>query len=254
MDKSKIADWKIKDNIGILTLNNPPKNLLINPEFVDINNLKTWTRCNSIKGLIITGSGRNFSAGADKNKLFNSAKSQDSTLKNSIAKGVKVLNYINNLLIPTISTINGACFGGGLEIALSTHFRVCSPGSFFAFPETDLGLLPGLNGTLRLPKLIGYSKSLYMILSGEIINTEKALALGISDYIVPKNETFEFSINLIKKMTDNRRIEVINSVIKSLNNSKKMSLKKAMKEEMKMFSSLALNEAKRISQAKRNIN
>ena len=206
------------------------------------------------KGLIITGEKRYFSAGADKEKLFKNAKENASALKNSIIKGSKVLKYIEDLLIPTISVVNGACFGGGLEIAISTHFRICSTNSFFAFPETDLGLIPGLNGTIRLPKLLGNNKSLYMILTGEIIDAEKALELGLVDYIVPKNDTFDFSFNFIKKMTDNRKIEVINSVIKSLNNSKIMSLEKAMKEETKMFCSLAIKEANKIYEAKKNIN
>jgi enoyl-CoA hydratase/carnithine racemase len=253
MKKSKIIEWEIKDNIGILKINNPPQNLLIEPNFLDINDLKIWISCNNIKGLIITGNKRYFSAGADKEKLFKIAKNT-SILKNSLIKGFKILTYIENLLIPTISVINGACFGGGLEIALSTHFRICSTNSFFAFPETDLGLMPGLNGTIRLPKLIGNNKSLFMILSGEILDAEKALEFGIVDHIFPKNDTFDSSLNFIKKMTENRKIEVINSVIKSLNNSKKMSLEKAMKEEAKMFCSLALKEAKKIFEAKKDIN
>lgn len=254
MNKSKIIDWELKENIGILKINNPPQNLLIEPDFVDINDLKIWTTGNNIKGLIIIGEKRNFSAGADKEKLFEIAKNHNPTLKNSLKKGLKILDYIENLLVPTISAINGVCFGGGLEIALSTHFRVCSINSFFAFPETDLGLIPGLNGTIRLPNLIGNNKSLYLMLSGEIIDAEKAHELGIVDYIVPKNEILDFSFNLIKKMTDNRKIEVINSVIKSLNNSKKLSLEKAMKEETKMFCALAIKEANKIYEAKKNIN
>ena len=254
MNKSKITEWEIKNNIGILKINNPPQNLLTEPDFININDLKIWLTCNNIKGLIITGEKKTFSAGADKEKLFNIAQNQNSILKNSLIKGSKILKYIENLLIPTISAINGICFGGGLEIALSTHFRICSTNSFFAFPETDLGLIPGLNGTIRLPNLIGINKSLYMILSGEIINAEKALELGIVDYIVPKNEALDFSLNFIKKMTENRKIDVINSVIKSLNNSKKMNLEKAMKEETKMFCSLAIKEANKIYEAKKNIN
>ncbi len=254
MNNFKITDWELKGNIGILTINNPPQNLLIEPDFVDINDLKIWIKNSLIKGLIITGKGKNFSAGADKEKLFEIVKNNKILLKNKLKKGLKVLNYIESLLIPTVSAINGFCFGGGLEIALSTHFRICSTNSFFAFPETDLGLIPGLNGTLRLPKLIGKKKSLYMILSGEIIDAQKALDLGIVDYIVPKNEIMEASINFLKKMIDNRSIEVINSVIKSLNNFQKLRIEKAMKEEMKMFCSLAVKEAQKVYLSKKNIN
>lgn len=254
MNNFKITDWELKDNIGILTINNPPQNLLIEPDFVDVNNLKIWTSNNLIKGLIITGNGRNFSAGADKEELFKIVKNNKTILKNKLKKGLKVLNYIENLLIPTVSAINGFCFGGGLEIALSTHFRICSTNSFFAFPETDLGLIPGLDGTLRLPKLIGRNKSLYMVLSGEIIDAQKALELGLVDYVVPKNEALEASKNFIKKMIDSRSIDVINSVIKSLNNFKKLSIEKAMKEEMKMFCSLAVKEAQKNYLSKKSVN
>lgn len=241
---SNITEWELKEDIAVLKLNNPPQNQIIEPDFITINEIKKNIN-NKIKGLIITGEGRHFSAGADKEKLFEMA-NKESMLKNKIKSGMSLLNYIENLEIPTISSINGICFGGGLEIALSTHIRVCSKTSLLAFPEVDLNLIPGLNGIIRLQKITGTAKTLAMVLSGEIINAEKAYDLGFIDYLIEKNATLDYSLNLMNKMTANRPISVINSVVRSLKNARTMKLKYAMQEEIKMFTRLAVTEAKRI--------
>lgn len=244
MEQSKIIDWELIDSIGIITINNPPQNYLDEPDFVSLDRLKAWTSNKSLKGFIITGMGKHFSAGANKENI-NKFAAKTWNFQKKIKYGAKILNYIQNLPIPTIAAIKGACFGGGLEVALSCHIRVCSKNSLFSFPETDLELMPGLNGTIRLPRLIGMNKAIELILSGEIIDAEKAHKLNLVDHIVDSNEVFNYSLELIKKMTDNRHISVINSVVKALNNSNNLTLKKAIKQEMKMFCKLALEKALR---------
>lgn len=244
MDKSKICEWKIEKNIGIITLNNPPKNMLIDPEFIEFEKLKKWTDNELIKGLIIMGNNRHFSSGADIKFLLEQTKNYNK-LKSSITKSDKILHYIEKLPIPTLACIKGACFGGGLEIALSCHIKIASENAIIGMPESEKGLMPGLNGTIRLPKLIGKSKSLELILSGDLINAHDAKDIGIIDYVIPKKNVFDFSLNLLKKMTKDREIDVIHSIVKSINNSKKLSFEEAMDEEMKMFCKLALKEANR---------
>jgi enoyl-CoA hydratase/carnithine racemase len=243
----KKIEFSVIEGIGILTLNNPPENFLIEPDFLDLKVFKKWIKESGIKGLVIIGKGRHFSAGADIENLYaNSGKK--GKFKYKLKKGHKILAFIENLNIPTISAISGACFGGGLEIALSTHIRVSSENALFSFPEIELGLIPGLNGSYRLSKLLKRSKVIELLLSGDIIDAEKAHSAGIVDYVVAKNEVLNFSLALLKKLTDNRPMEVINFIIKSLNNSRNFNLKKAMKKEMIFFCKLALKESKNLSE------
>ena len=157
-----------------------------------------------------------------------------------MTRGKEILNYLDDIEVPTIAAIRGACFGGGLEIALACHIRVCSQNALFAFPETNLNLLPGLGGTVRLPEKLPFSTALQILLSGGIISAEKALEIRLADHLVPSRQVCNFSLSLMKKMVDNRPIEVIRSVVRALNNSRRMSAREAMEEETRMFCELAV--------------
>ena len=86
--------------------------------------------------------------------------------------------------IPTISAIHGLALGGGLELALCTHFRVMASTSFLGLPETRLGIIPGAGGTIRLPLLIGKSRAADLILTGRQVGAEEALRIGLCDRVV----------------------------------------------------------------------
>jgi enoyl-CoA hydratase/carnithine racemase len=239
MEKSRIAAWELKDSIGILSIDNPPQNYLTEPDFLDLVKLKEWTADETLKGIIITGKGRHFSAGADYANLKPLSK-DPGLLFSKMTRGKKILNYLDDIEVPTIAAIRGACFGGGLEIALACHIRVCSQNALFAFPETNLNLLPGLGGTVRLPEKLPFSTALQILLSGGIVSAEKALEIRLADHLVPSRQVYNFSLSLMKKMVDNRPIEVIRSVVRALNNSRRMSAREAMEEETRMFCELAV--------------
>ena len=147
MEQSKITEWEVVDNFGILTINNPPQNFLTEPEIVSLSDLQRWTSNETLRGLIVQGKGRHFSAGADKNNILTAP--DEEGIRNNLTKGKKVLDYLWDLPIPTIAAIRGVCFGGGLEVALSCHIRICSDKALFSFPETGLGIMPGLHGTVK---------------------------------------------------------------------------------------------------------
>lgn len=97
----------------------------------------------------------------------------------------EIFNKLENLTIPTIAYINGACMGGGLELALACKYRVLSTNekTKLAFPEIKLGIFPGFAGTIRTPKLIGLVNALDLILTGKTIDAKKAYKLGLADMI-----------------------------------------------------------------------
>jgi enoyl-CoA hydratase/carnithine racemase len=239
MKEQNICIWEKIGTIGVLSLNKPPENLIDEPEFIKKELLDVILNDANIKGIIIKGTGRHFSAGANLDFLKELAKSE-SMLVQKLSNGKAIIRIIENMNVPVIAAISGVCFGGGLEIALACHFRICSENALFAFPETNYAIMPGLGGTIMLSKLIGPGKSAEMILTGEMVDSQKALELKLVDQIVPKKELQIYAMNYLTKMTDDRDIDVIHSVMKSIHNSQTMSFEKALDEETKLFCALAI--------------
>jgi enoyl-CoA hydratase/carnithine racemase len=225
--------------IGVLSLNNPPENLIDEPEFINNELLEDILHDKDLKGIIIKGTGRHFSAGANMEKLKQLTQNE-SILAKKLSDGKNIIRAIYNMNIPVVAAVSGVCFGAGLEIALACHFRICSENALFAFPETNYGFMPGLGGTVMLTKLIGAGKSAEMILTGQIMNSQKALEWKLADHIVPKKELQEYSINFLTRLTVDRNIDVIHSVMKSIHNSFTLPFEKALEEETKLFCSLAI--------------
>jgi enoyl-CoA hydratase/carnithine racemase len=238
------ARWEIRNDIGIITLDNPPENYLENPEFIPLELIRKWTSYNYLKGVMITGGGKHFSGGGKLENLLKMIKANED-LAASINSGKAVLEHLENLDIPVISAIQGICFGGGLEIALASHMRICTENALFAFPEINHGILPGLGGTVRAVELAGFTNSMRMIMSGDMINAEDALEMKLVDYIVPKAKLFDFSFSLMQRMTQDRSLIVIHSVMKALRNARTLPVNEAMKEETRLFCELALAESSR---------
>jgi enoyl-CoA hydratase/carnithine racemase len=239
MIDQKNFKWEKIGAIGVLSIGNPPENFVEEPEFVKIEIFEEISRDKSIKGLIIKGAGRHFSAGADMKQLKQLSQNSE-LLTKKISDGKKLIRFIENLNIPVVASISGICFGAGLEIALSCHIRICSENALFAFPETNLSIMPGLGGTVMLTKLIGSGRSSEIILTGETVNAQKALEFRLTDFVVPTHELHSFSIEYLNKIIGDRDIDVINSVMKSIHNSLTLSFEQALEEETKLFCALAL--------------
>ncbi len=238
------STFELIDSIGIISLDDPPANALSIPEFISIRLLHQWIANPSLKGLIIRGEGKNFSAGGNLEAIFN-ASGNPKTLQSLMEDGISLLKTIENLDIPVIAAINRVCFGGGLEIALACHIRIASENALLAFPEANFNLMPGMGGTVRLPAYAGFSQSAEMILGGDMIDALNAKELGIVDHIAPKDQAFEYAWTLMQKMTHDRPVKVIRSIMKALKNAVELSHDEAMKEETLLFCSLARDEAER---------
>jgi len=239
MESQKYIIWEKINSTGILSINLPPENYLKDPEFIKINELNDLITSNKIKGIIIRGMGRHFSAGADIETLKALAKNENSFI-NEMTKGVQLLDYIENLEIPVIAAINGVCFGGGMEIALACDIRICGENAIFAFPEINRGLIPGLGGLQRLTGFLGKSRAKLFVLGGNVINAETALTYNIVDEVLPSKEVFDYSIELMQRMTKDKDLDVIHAVMRSINNYGKLPFEIAIKEETKLFCQLAL--------------
>jgi 3-hydroxyacyl-CoA dehydrogenase/enoyl-CoA hydratase/3-hydroxybutyryl-CoA epimerase len=136
--------------------------------------------------VIMSGKPDNFVAGADIELL---ARIQSAAEAEALSReGQRMLDRLAQMKIPVVAAIHGACLGGGLELALACHGRVCSdaPETKLALPEVQLGLIPGAGGTQRLPRLVGVQAALDMILTGKNIRPRKALKMGLCDEVVPR--------------------------------------------------------------------
>jgi enoyl-CoA hydratase/carnithine racemase len=241
MEQSKMTEWELIDNIGVLTISNPPQNFLTEPEIVYLSDLKRWTSNESLRGLIVQGKGRHFSAGADKNNILTAP--DEEGIKNNLTRGKEVLDYLRDLPVPTIAAIKGVCFGGGLEVALSCHIRVCSDKALFSFPEAGLGIMPGLHGTIKLPGIVGMAQAMDILLTGKTLDAQEALRLKLVDFVVPAPEVFSFSMDLVKRLTGEKPLSVIHAVLKSFINARNLPEDEAKEKSDEMFCTLASNLA-----------
>lgn len=225
------------NQIATLTLDNPPDNRLVRPDFIELGTLDKFLSEQQAKALIITGTGRHFSSGADIETIRK--QSDDEHLEIFLNRGKELLNYLYQLNIPVISAIEGVCFGGGLEIALSTHIRVVSEKALMAFPETMHDLMPGLGGNYLIKKHMTMGQSIELILCNNILDAAEARQRGLADYICPAKQTLDFSYELAHKMTAGRRINVIRNVMIAVKNAYSLPREEAFEEETRLFCQLA---------------
>lgn len=206
VDYQKIS-YEVKDHIGYLIINDPPANKMTEiflKEFVYL--VRHCITQSKVKGIIITGSGRHYSSGADVEQLKEIVAEQSviDADGNLVAYPVWYLenrtsfNYFNNLDIPVISAINGLCIGSGFELALCSHIRVCGNGSILGLPESTFGFLPGVTGTLRYVELMGLGKAVEYIIKGETFSPDTALELGLINVVVNKKKTLSYCEGLMK--------------------------------------------------------
>ena len=159
----------------------------------------------SIKLLLIQSGKKNtFIAGADI-KEIQAFKDEEEVL-GLLEKGHSIFNKLENLNIPSVVYINGACMGGGLELALACTYRVISAQSKLAFPEVKLGFFPGLGGTQRAPKVMGLINALDLILSGKTIDAKKAYRIQLADAIFDEGQK-EFKLKAFIKNVLNHKIK-----------------------------------------------
>ena len=172
--KGKV-NYTIQGNIAILEVDNPPVNPLSSGVRAGLSEyIKKANEDDSVQGIILTGAGRSFIAGADISEFGQKPDGPDlHTTLRDIEFSTK----------PVVAAINGTALGGGLETALVCNYRIGTNNAIVGLPEVNLGLLPGAGGTQRLPRLIGPSAALKMMLAGNPMSAKKALHQGVIDAI-----------------------------------------------------------------------
>ncbi len=229
----------VQEDICIITLDNKAQNYLSNPEFVQTQELNRIIDDNNCKAILISGAGRHFSAGADISRLKEMTRLD--SLKTEIEKGKKLFATLKSFNLPIIACIEGACFGGGLEIALHADIKIASHKALFAFPETNLDIIPGLGGIVKLTNITGKSKAIEIVLKGDVIDAQTAHELKVVDYLYEPKTTFTTGFNLAKSITNQRPLEVIKAVVELVRNAESLEYSKALERETELFCMLAKN-------------
>lgn len=183
--------------IGVLTMNRPEVlNALSVQTFQELNQLfDELEKESEIRGLIITGSGRSFVAGADLSECAD-AKIEENRAYASLAQ--RTFNRLESLPIPTIAAVNGFALGGGCELSLVCDIRIASEKAKFGQPEVDLGVIPCFGGTQRLPRLIGSGFAKELIFTGRKISAEEAYAMGLVNRVVPQEQLLDIAVEMME--------------------------------------------------------
>ena len=197
--------YEVKDNVALLTVDNPPVNPLSDGVRTGLyESLIKAEEDDSVVGVVLTGNGRAFIAGADISEFGGNVEGVSLN---------EVFQKLEHCSKPVVAAINGIALGGGLETALCCNYRIADKNAFVGLPEVNLGLLPGGGGTQRLPRLAGPSEALKMMLTGAHVPAKKALDMGIVDGISEDvvNESIEFIKNKADSNEEHPKVRDLNS-------------------------------------------
>ena len=197
--------YEVKENVALLTVDNPPVNPLSDGVRTGLyESLTKVEEDDSVVGVVLTGNGRAFIAGADISEFGGNVEGVSLN---------EVFQKLEHCSKPVVAAINGIALGGGLETALCCNYRIADKNAFVGLPEVNLGLLPGGGGTQRLPRLAGPSEALKMMLTGAHVPAKKALDMGIVDGISEDvvNESIEFIKNKADSNEEHPKVRDLNS-------------------------------------------
>ena len=223
-----------KESYGILYINRPDKLNALNIEtFSELDTfLDLFLSDKDLKGLIITGTGeKSFVAGADISELatMNSQKAFELS-----TNGQRIFNRIMSSEKPILAAINGFALGGGLELAMSCHFRYASSNAKFGQPEVKLGLIPGYAGTQRLSRLVGKGNALELLLAGGMVDSNRAEKMGLVNQVLEQDILIEKTEEKLKEIINLAPL-ALKAIINTVNNGENMGLLESQEYEASLF-------------------
>ena len=209
---SSIVDYQVQGHVGVITLNHPPVNALsVSKGLLQgvLDAIKEGEHDTAVKVFLLIGAGKNFSGGADITEFGKAPPPGLANLRD-------LVSYMDTVTKPMVAAISGPTMGGGLELAMATHYRVAITGAQIGLPEVKLGILPGAAGTQRLPRLVGAAVAVEMITTGDPVSTERALELGIVDEIVEAPllpAAIKFANRLVREGRPIRRASALTTAV-----------------------------------------
>ena len=202
MQEYKNIRLEIEEGVATIFLNRPKALNALSPELIDeLDNALSYLldSVETLHGIILTGEGdRAFAAGADIKNFPDLGNEGGERLAR---QGVEVFGRFEKAPVPVIAAINGFALGGGLELAMACHLRIASENARFGQPEAKLGLTPGYSATQRLARYVGKAQAMYLLLTCEMIDAEKALQSGLINEVVKQDELLERAKGIIRTVS-----------------------------------------------------
>ncbi|MEM3841575.1 MAG: enoyl-CoA hydratase/isomerase family protein [Candidatus Micrarchaeaceae archaeon] len=192
-----------KGSITLIELNNPSKLNVLGIRMINelSQAIKEVEEDNGCRAVVVSGNGgRAFCAGADVAYLSSLSGEAIGTFVDTLRE---IFVKIEAHPKPFIAAIEGFCLGGGLELALACDIRIATEDSKFGMPEIKLGIMPGGGGTYRLPRVIGFGNAKYMVLTGNQIDANEALRMGLISKIVKKGELLSEAMSIASSIAEN---------------------------------------------------
>lgn len=231
---------QVDDGIGTITLNRPKVlNALNNQVIMELGEAALELgRNDSVRVVIITGGDKVFAAGADIDQMA-TATTVDFATDDQPAH--RAFNAIENMPKPVIAAIAGYALGGGCELALVADVRIAADTAKFGLPEIKLGILPGIGGTQRLPRLIGAGRAKELLFSGDFISAEEACRIGLVNKVVPAEELFVEARRMAKRFASQGAV-ALRMAKSCVNEGLRMDLEAGLQYEQRCFSILFSTE------------
>ena len=202
--------YEQKDQVAVLTIDRPEALNALNTQVLcDLDEaIAKVEQADDVRVVILTVAGRSFVAGADIGEMKGFSAIDG---KKFGVHGGSIFLRLENLSKPVIAAVNGFALGGGCELAMACDIRLASEKAKFGQPETGLGITPGFGGTQRLPRIVGVSKAMELILTAKTIGAEEAKAIGLVSEVYPAEELMDKAMELANAICANAQIAVCES-------------------------------------------
>ncbi len=207
-----------ENHLEIITINRPDKLNALNKETIQElhDAFDKANQSDEVRVILVTGSGEKaFVAGADISEFAHFSATQGAELAQ---KGQELLfDFVQNLKTPVIACVNGFALGGGLELAMASHFRIASDNAKMGLPEVSLGVIPGYGGTQRLAQLIGKGRAMELVMTASMIDAQTALNYGLVNHVTTQAELLDLGKSIAAKIMKNspmaigKAIEAVNA-------------------------------------------
>jgi enoyl-CoA hydratase/carnithine racemase len=242
-----MAEWQyirteVEDRVAVLTIDHPPVNSFNTEVMTELDQaIDELLTDDEVKAIVVTGGGTNaFVAGADIPEILKLL-DQPGGLKTASEAGQALFTKIEKATKPVIAAIDGFCLGGGLELAMACHMRICSDRSRLGQPEINLGAIPGWGGTQRLPRLVGKGKAIELILTGDMIRAQEAYRIGLVNKVVPAGTVLKEARDLARKIGSKSKLPTA-AALRAIAQGLAVSVEEGLKIEAVEFGALEAAE------------
>ncbi len=229
----------VEERVAVLSINHPPANALNKATLEGLQAaLDHLEHDPQIKVVLLTGEGRFFIAGADINEFTTLTDDQAQMMAEA---GQKLFNRLETFPKPIIAVVNGACLGGGLELAMACHIRIVAQEAKLGLPELNLGLIPGYGGTQRLPRLVGRGMATRMILTSEMISGEEAYRIGLAEAVYPLEQLLDEAKKLASVIATKSAV-AIRHALEAVQAGFEKGMEEGLRQEARLFGEVFRSE------------